>query len=410
MNLRAGVACLVVSFAVTTNAPNVSLLAPGGATVEGAVAIAPNNSFLAVAAGIRTSSGVTVVDTFRSHDGGTTWIANGPLPLTAGSVTLTKQWDPVLAFDRTGTAFLTVVGETTTGLWTIVVYRSTDGGGSWTGVDAAQNKAGNSDKPWLAIDNSGGAFDGSLYLTWYTFGGGVRGMHIARSRDHGITWNEAPVMTTGGWPFIAAGADGSVYASFYGIESDVDVARSTDGGVTFASPVRAAPQPFSTSFGTIAHQIAADVSAKSTRGNLYAVYPCETGICFVRSLDRGATWSSPKTLSQAGNDAGLPSVTVDPVSGEVLVSWMNRPSGSVSAALYATRSLDGGGTFEAPQPFSDLVAAQQAAGDYNQNASVGANRLAIFSDSAGRLSVARVTWPNDPPPSVAPVRRRSARP
>jgi hypothetical protein len=235
-------------------------------------------------------------------------------------------------------------------------------------------------------------------------------MHIARTRDHGITWAESPVLTTGGWPFIAAGPDGSVYASFFGIDGEVDVARSTDGGVTFGSPIRVAPQPFSVSFGTSAHQIAADVSAKSTRGNLYAVYPCSNGICFARSTDRGTTWSSSITLSQTGNDAALPSVTVDPVSGEVLVSWINRPTGSSSAALYATRSLDGGATFEQPQTFSDFFAAQNAAGDYNQNASVAANRLAIFSDTSGHLSVARVSWPNDPPLPPAPTRRRSARP
>lgn len=365
-----------------------------------------------------------MVDTFRSADGGQSWTKNGALP--AVDPRLVLQWDPVLAFDRTGTAYLAIVGALDSSSlvgWTVLFYRSTDNGATWSGVDVSKTTAGSADKPWLAIDNSGGAFDGSLYLGWYAFGSGSRqGMHVAHSRDHGLTWTESDVITAAGWPFVATGADGAVYASYYTSNRNFEVVRSDDGGVTFGTPSTIAPArvlpPNVTVFGTVAFQMAADVSPRSTRGNLYFTYPCDaddaghppSSVCFRRSLDGGTTWSVPVRLSSRLADAGLPSLAVDSTTGEVLMTWIDKQGAStnVRARLWAARSRDGGATFDPPEAFSSEFSAAKASGDYNESAAVAGSRLTMFSDDAGNLSVVRITWPSDtPPPSAG--RRRAVR-
>jgi hypothetical protein len=80
--------------------------------------------------------------------------------------------------------------------------------------------------------------------------------------------------------------------------------------------------------------------------------------------------------------------------------------------LWSTRSLDGGATLEAPHPVTSPFPSRQAAGDYNQSASVAAVRMAMFSDTNGHLSVARVSWLDDPPLPAPPAqltRRRAVK-
>lgn len=77
------------------------------------------------------------------------------------------------------------------------------------------------------------------------------------------------------------------------------------------------------------------------------------------------------------------------------------------------RSRDAGATFEDPRPVTDGFPAHFPAGDYNQSASVSALRLAMFSDTNGHLSVARLAWIGDPPLPEPPAqlpRRHAVRP
>ncbi|HEX8154105.1 MAG TPA: sialidase family protein, partial [Thermoanaerobaculia bacterium] len=113
-----------------TSDDRVTVLAPLGATAEGAVAISPADHRIAIAAGIREpATGTFFVDVFRSNDGGVTWTAPKPLPLTTTSGrALIGHYDPALAFDRTGTAYLVVMGKLGEILATVVLFKSTDNG------------------------------------------------------------------------------------------------------------------------------------------------------------------------------------------------------------------------------------------------------------------------------------------
>jgi hypothetical protein len=394
----------------------VTVLAPAGLVREGAVGISPVNARVAVAAGILNERGAPArILVWRTSDGGVTWARAAELPLEIDGVAFTGHYDPAIAFDATGRAFLAAVATTSTrAITSIVVFRSTDGGATWTGLYARPINGLTQDKPWIAVDGA----NGTLHLIWgeFRFGGGGAVFH-ARSTDAGATWAEAKeVRSNVGWPFVAAVPGGKVIAT-YADSSDFAYAvrLSTDGGSTFGGPVRIG------TFGSCGtklpdvgmHQLVADTSPRATRGRLYAV-SCGTagsakGVVLTRSTDGGATWSEPALISGPA-DIALPAVAVDDRTGDVIVAWIDgrHAPQTKSGRLYATRSRDGGASFEAPFALSAAFGVDGFIGDYNQLAASDGLALAVFSDAAGHFSVARIGEPGTAPPP-APPRRRAVR-
>jgi Neuraminidase (sialidase) len=166
--------------------------------------------------------------------------------------------------------------------------------------------------------------------------------------------------------------------------------------------------------------MAVDTSGTRTRGNVYYAWhsgagsaPSSSfpvGIWFRRSTDGGASWSQPRLMSTLTHDAILPALSVDPITGEVVMTWLDRRDdpANTDARLYAARSFDGGETWDAPQPLSAPFTLDNSLaflGHYNANASYGGTHLATFADGGGYMSVARFTSS----PANAPPRRRAVR-
>lgn len=395
--------------------PTVTVLAPDGLVREGAVAISPVNPRVGAVAGILNRRGSpALVMVWRTRDGGSTWTRSADLPLEIGGAAFTGHFDPAIAFDATGRAFLAAVGTTPArGVTSILVFRSNDGGATWTGVYARPLNGLAQDKPWIAVDDA----DGTLHLIWGEFQfGGAGAVLYARSTDSGSTWSAArQIHANVGWPFVAVSPGGKVAATYANATDFTYAVRvSTDGGGTFGEPVAAGPWgACGTALPDVGmHQLAADDSPLPTRGHLYAVY-CGTakdgkGVYFTRSTDGGGTWSTPALVS--GNaDIALPAVAVDDRTGDVLVAWIDgrHAPGTKSGRLYATRSRDGGATFEAPAALSTAFDVNGFIGDYNQLAASDGLALAVFSDAAGHLSVARIGEPGSEPPRR--TRRRAVR-
>ena len=372
-------------------AGNVTVLATTPPTREGAVAISPLNPRVVIAAAIEGSTENPTVSVFRSSDGGVTWRKSDPLPMNVGTRALVGLWDPVLAFDRTGTAYLAVVGSVNIQTWTFIVYRSTDGGETWVGTDVTPS-AGRVDKPWIAVDNS------AIYAVWYSFSS-PGGLRFARSQN-GVTWSEPRAFASQGWPFVAVGGPAAVYISYINSENSYAIRSSIDGGNTFSNEsVITQIRPGGGDMPrTTAHQIAADGS------NVYAVIPQGDAISFTRSTDRGASWSPLTILSSGTADASLPSIAVDPIMKELIISWLDRREEGPNARLFATRSHDGGVTFESAHAFSPPFQVGGFIGDYNQLAAYGGRSIAVFADASGSFAAARL-WGDMPAP---PVGRRRA--
>jgi hypothetical protein len=210
---------------------------------------------------------------WRSNDGGKTWTRS---PLLGGSDNTPAglSGDPVVAAGGHGLVLygtLTVDIDAAAGTFTRQVGTrvSTDGGASFTGFGSAdqgilplclvdQSCSGPPppglrvvDKPWLAVDATGGAFDGAAYLVWtrLTFGTAVRvELLVSVSKDQGRTYGPPVVLDTR----VQAGLAGPEHNAQVAVRPDgtVDVvwngvrhgrplilhAWSTDGGASFSAP------------------------------------------------------------------------------------------------------------------------------------------------------------------------------
>src|SRR5882724_2215152 len=103
-------------------------------------------------------------------------------------------------WDRHGNAYFEsgdIHGIHHNGDETATVWRSSDGGRTWgppDGYRAVSAAAEHSelDRPWFAIDNSGGPRDGTVYMSFETspFVDIPPQVFLKRSTDHGQTWSE----------------------------------------------------------------------------------------------------------------------------------------------------------------------------------------------------------------------------
>lgn len=362
---------------------------------EGAVAISPVNPRIVLAAAIGGSGAPrTDVHMFRSLDGGQTWSAMGPLVKELAGRSVIGHWDPVLAFDSTGRAFIAVVAALEETRWTIAVYRSDDNGLTWTGADAGSPAAIRNDKPWIAIDDHD-----RIHAAWYQLQNGATGMAYAASTDRGLTFAEPRLFAFGdGWPYVAVGPEDHVYLTYVARFSAFTIIRSTDGGATFGESASIAPAT------TYPHQIVSDRSSGPYRHNVYAFVPALDGVYFTRSTDRGATWTALRKVSGASGGM-LPSIDVDRRTGEVILAWYEREIGNTRARLFASRSLDGGATLETPRPVSASFNASRPIGEYNQLAAWDGLHIVVYADEDGVFSAARLRYG-----ALLPaVRRRAVR-
>lgn len=428
-----------------TNDGRVSVLAPEGGAWETTVAVSPVNPDVVLATAhieIDYKTGDYVAKIFRSNDGGRTFDTGRIPPMIINGVEYKSHYDPVLTFARNGTAYFTAVHAWPNVYfaerYALVVHRSTDGGLTWAPslisehLPAAGEKEAITypDKEWIAVDNSGGATDGHVYLAWihidsrFTDRAKRFDIRVVRSADGGATWSTPTSLGPAGvMPFITVGASGEVYlatADHIGWWLRV----SHDGGATFGEAKTIAPMSGAdgtlphTKYAVIPHhQLAADASNGPGRGNLYFIYPSGSGaneqqqpaaVKFRRSSDGGMTWSAPLVLSapQLGRDALMPAIASDLVTGEVFASWLDRqhdPENKL-ARVFAARSRDGGASFETPQAITPQFSIGGPwIGDYNTSGANGGTHIAAFADEGGYFSTARAEWP------ASGLRRRSVR-
>jgi BNR repeat-like domain len=352
---------------------------------EAAVAVSPRDPRVVLAAAINTqNTSASDIPVFRSMDGGQTWSSLGKLPRQLPGRTVGSMWDPVLAFDRDGRAYLAVVAASEP-RWMIAVYRSTDNGQSWTGTEVST--ATRNDKPWIAIDD-----EGAIHVAWGQFGSPFS-LAYSVSRDRGASFSTPKLFPTVGWPFITVAGE-NVYLAHTPTFGVLEVLRSSDRGATFGTPVRVA-----SNVGQDPQQLAAH------RNHVYAVLAPADGILFTRSSDHGATWTAPVQLSGA-NGGMMGSINVDPASGELVIAWYEKDS-SGRSRIFTTRSTDNGVTLSEPRSVSSSFPASRPVGEYNQLAAQNGIHVAIWADEAGVLSATRVD--SNPTPQAPPSKRRSVK-
>src|SRR5438309_533305 len=276
----------------------------GDAANECAISVDPTNPSK-MAVGWRQFN--SVLSNFRqggwgyTTDGGTTWTFPGVLEDNV------FRSDPVTNSDETGTFFYLSLLQT----FCENMYRSTNGGQSWTELQP-DGLAGGGDKQWFTIDKTGGPGHGFQYQSWDTTTCSGSGQ-FSRSTDGGVTWqatiavpNSADLGTldvdTNGNLFI--GGEGDFNNVFYCI-------RSSNAQIGNQTPVFDQVTPVNMGgvlggFGGINPGglwgqlfLAIDRSGGATNNNIYmlaSVVPSgrsTTDVMFVRSTDDGGTFSAP---------------------------------------------------------------------------------------------------------------------
>ena len=291
--------------------------------------------------------------TYFSNDGGKTWCCASALDGTSQGTlipgvthlsggTYDAGGDPALAFDSRGNIYYAGLGfDRTSPPNTVAVNRGTfDGSGNltWgppTFINPTTSPAIFNDKEWIAADaHASSPFRDRVYVSWtrYIFnahnGNYVQSpIDFAFSTDGGQTFSTPQLISgnvlfdQGSRPIV--GPDGTVYVFFEGATrlSTLDstyVVKSTDGGVTWSTPVAVSQLadivPLDDAVFRVNSFPAADVAPN---GDLYVAWSsqlqdsngglctpstnvgCHSAALYSKSTDGGATWSTPALIFPA---------------------------------------------------------------------------------------------------------------
>jgi BNR repeat protein len=331
----------------------------------------PGNLVGTAITGTRPNGGAATSG-YVSFDGGASWKAV-PLaePRAAGAA------DPQVIFTEAGTALqAALVGlAEETPRSALHVYRSEDGGGSWS---RPIDLGGPYDHEQIAVDRTAGAHRDRIYLG-ALWGYPVYRIGVFRSDDDGRTW-AGPVESANGdgelgvnvCPLLVL-SDGTLFVPYVDFEfkperqwgektSHLWSVVSTDGGVTFSAPrpivtVRD-PETLPTNFQPFP-TFAADTHGPRFRDRIYAAWNVvrdgRPRIVVAWSADRGKTWSDSRPLPAAtGGDQFQPALAVNDQS-VLATTWYETAldaSGEVCRGgcfdEYFSASVDGGVTFLPP--------------------------------------------------------------
>jgi hypothetical protein len=293
--------------------------------------------------------GFTRCAAWSSFDGGKTW-SGGPM-MDGGLGPMTNPFqvprvpgefddpgnvfsaDQNTVFDRDGTAYYDCIDfGVKTGVEQLDVFRSTDGGRRWSAPSVAFSQLADRnrqmDRPFLTIDQTGGPYDGTLYMAWETifYDPAEPMVYVRASHDGGRTWGPVVRVDDAAHPsmwdarlFPMVGADGKLYVIY--------------DAASFVTPFDWAPQVQKPSL----------VLATSTDGGRHFSYHW-----VARNVDN----PSPPDEDELELTEFISSMATDPQrAGRVAVAWPELVNGESRILLRS--SIDGGDTWTAPLDVTD---------------------------------------------------------
>ena len=344
---------------------------------------------------------------YTTHDFGRTWRKSTERFRTPGFSNVVGGGDPMFAFAEDGTLYYSWIDLTISQNFELINAMSwassTDGGLTWSratnsaiGVGTLQGGGSQGeffDKQWMTVDRSGTERDGRLYVGLvHSLRGSnlVGGMGVRTKPETSTEFIDFTArVQENDWAFnqlasTVVDPEGKLHMMFFGSRagSRGDVALwltgSVDGGETLLPvrkitdiqfPVFSTGQSgeritgFNSERTQPSSHLAVDLSDGPNRGNLYAVWSANgitekgssrTDIYFMRSTDRGATWSTPMIVNDDGDaevgrpavDQFHPSIAVND-RGIITLAWYDRRDDPLNRQThyYMAHSFDGGLTF-----------------------------------------------------------------
>src|SRR6266850_4735720 len=271
------------------------------------------------------------------------------------------SFTPQLAVDPSGNIYVVWEDDTDTNS-NILFSRLTHGEATFSSPKGVSNSAGLSFNPRIAVDTGG-----TINVVWQDTSDFFRTSNVffSRSSDGGITFStpinlsQTIVSAFYSTPQIAVDTAGNISVVW---ESDTGnfaiwfsgSSISSDGSVTFPAPKMLSTN---TTDGSLDPQIAVDKN-----GNINVAWEDDiTGhsdISFRRSTDGGATLLpilGPKNLSNPDHpfsaSSHSPRIAVD-LSGNINVVWAGTDPSDLNTDIFFSRSIDNGLNFSPPKNLS----------------------------------------------------------
>ncbi|MHB1006419.1 MAG: WD40/YVTN/BNR-like repeat-containing protein [Chloroflexota bacterium] len=267
-----------------------------------ALSVAPGNADVVYAA---SPTGL-----YRSADAGATWVVGSRQPGISALAVSPISPDSVYAY------FWPSGPSGRPGLW-----RSDDGGRTWTNPARDLASAPSGQATALALDSA----DGRTLLLGVTSAGGYGS--ILRSVDGGATWETTYTVQSpmGPAPLTAIVSrpdrPATVYAA-HAVYHGGSILRSDDGGRTWQPlPLPSPPLTFPSALA---------VSAAEP-GVLYAAFqgPVGSGARVFRTTDDGATWTERGADLPVGAGSGVHLIAHPTASGTLALSLIADPQGGI---------------------------------------------------------------------------------
>lgn len=317
---------------------------------------------------------------YYSTDGGVTW-GQTELPLVTGD---DLQSDPTVDWTSDGTAWATTIGISGASLQ-LRAYKSTDVGATWTHDAIFSGGQTNADKQMMWVDHSPSSpFKDNIYVIWHN---GLPAFVNRRTGPSGA-W-QTPLQVSGAETTgTAIGGDiktnsaGDVFAFWPGTGSrGLYVAKSTDGGASFSSPIKIATTFDSYDIGVPSFSsrraliyISGGAYRTQNKDLVYASWVdlsgedncsrssdepggnassrCKTRMWFTRSTDGGATWEQPRMINNQPslNDQYNHWLVVDETNGTLVLACYDTvaDAGRLKTDLWCLASFNDGVTWSPP--------------------------------------------------------------
>lgn len=407
------------------------------------IAVYPDNASVLIAVVSDFARGFNFTKYAFSNNGGSTWIDryasyNGitGLLVTGDGRSWQANSDPVVAIDNVGNCYMSNLylndADSANGLYVsrgLLTTSSITHVVSFSNfsikrtlpvmVNTDPNTTLAEDKPWIAVDNSIPGVAGNVYVSWSHFTSQSNCIAFSRSTDQAGTWSRPlrinPSIQNGAvqGSQVAVGPDGAVYVVYEVFFTQGQrqqwIAKSTDGGLTFGTPVAVTPLFNELSF-TSTYRTNSFPALTVTRSNIvciaYADQPNSTVGAEVESTNSTTPGSMTFTAPQVINNLStgqqfMPALTSD-AAGNVHMSWFDTrhsAAGSSMYDIYATFRWNGLVQW-APnrRVTSSLINAGDATfiGDYAGIAALGGYAHPVWTGggfNSGRLQTDRLILP-----------------
>ncbi|HVG08444.1 MAG TPA: sialidase family protein [Thermoanaerobaculia bacterium] len=363
---------------------------------------------------------------YWSTDGGATW-GQTTLDLIGSDF---MNSDPTVGWTSDGTAWSSTIGveEGFTNL-RLRLFKSTDGGATWTFDSVFSGDHEAADKQMVEIDTwPGSPFRDSLYAIWHN----GQPVFVNHRRANG-SWGQPrqvsgpETMGTGIGADIETNSAGHVFALWPDTWSRrIFMVRSADGGESWSQPSLVASTYGTYDIGIPAQSerrlliyVVAGAWKAPGKDLVYAAWTdmtgtqncrspaaepwqaisstCKTRIWFARSLDGGATWRPKRMVHHpdARIDQFNPALVVDPATGYLALIYYQTGEGYPGRKrthLWYQASYDNGATWTEPFRVTTARSSESNAeadpdnqyGDYNGITGYAGTFFPAWTDRRGK--------------------------